>query len=337
MLSDIEVVPAMGPVKLDSPTSVCRTIWSYFLLSRKAKELLRSRPFDVCHVEFTETGFFLTPPRVVPSILTCHDIIAKPAFRRYSSSRGILRIAAWGSWRMKQVLEKLAVSGYRKVFTLSEEDLRWAERLYPGIPFRVLSYPGGIDYTGLIRTEIPNRILFLGAMNRPANLEAIRFFVREAWPAIRKEVPEAELVVAGGGMPDALKKELAPDSRVTLAGFVERIEDAYKAAAVFVAPILAGGGIIVKILDAMAAGVPVVTTSFGNEGIRARPGEEVLVADRPEDFSSCVVRLLRDPSLRAAIGSAGKRHVERNYSADGLEATIEKAYQEIHMSNAYTL
>lgn len=333
MLPGMEVVPAAGPVDFESPSSVCRTVWSYFLLSRKAKDLLRSHRFDVCHVEFTETGFFLAPPRGVPSVLTCHDIIAKPAFRRYASARGIPRIAAWGSWRMKQALEKKAVSGFRRVFTLSEDDREWAERLYPGVPVRVLCYPGGIDYTGLPRKEVPNRILFLGAMNRPANMEAIRYFFREAWPSVRKAVPEAELTVAGGGMPDALNKELAVDSHVTLAGFVERVEDAYKSAAIFVAPILAGGGIIVKILDAMAAGVPVVTTSFGNEGIRARPGDEVLIADRPEDFSSSVVRLLKDAGLRIAIGSAGKRHVDRNFSTDAMEATIEETYRELTMDD----
>ncbi|NJD61231.1 MAG: glycosyltransferase, partial [Deltaproteobacteria bacterium] len=78
LLSGMETVPAAGPVNLESPLSVLRTVWSYFLLSRKAKELLHRHRFDVCHVEFTETGYFLAPTRGVPSVLTCHDIIAKP-------------------------------------------------------------------------------------------------------------------------------------------------------------------------------------------------------------------------------------------------------------------
>jgi glycosyltransferase involved in cell wall biosynthesis len=327
MLSGLEVVPAAGPVDFERPYSVCGTVWSYYLLSRKANDLLRRHRFEVLHVEFTETGFFLRPPRGVSSVLTCHDIIAKPAFRRYASTRGIPRIAAWGSWRMKRALEKKAVSGFRRVFTLSEEDREWGKRLYPGVSFRVLRYPGGIDYMGLPRKEVPNRILFLGAMNRPANQDAIRYFFREVWPYVRKAVPEAELTVAGGGMPDALKMELAVDPRVTVAGFVDSVEDAYRSAAVFVAPILAGGGVIVKILDAMAAGVPVVTTSYGNEGIRARPGEEVLVADDPKEFASSVVRLLRDGELRRAVGIAGRRHVDRNFSADALEETLEETYR----------
>jgi glycosyltransferase involved in cell wall biosynthesis len=329
MLAGMEVVPAAGPVDFESPFSVCRTVWSYLLLSRKAKDLLRRHPFDVCHVEFTETGFFFTPPRRVPSVLSCHDIIAKPAFRRYASARGIPRIIAWVSLMAKRALEKGAVSRFRRVFTLSEEDREWAERLYPGVSFRVLGYPGGIDYTGLPRKEIPNRILFLGAMNRPANIEAVRYFFRQVWPSVRKEVPEAELMVAGGGMPEAFKEELGLNSRVTFAGYVEQVEEAYKSAAVFVAPILAGGGIIVKILDAMAAGVPVVTTSYGNEGIRAKAGEEILVADEPGEFARSVTWLLREAEYRRTIGEAGQRYVERRFSAELLSATIEETYKEV--------
>jgi glycosyltransferase involved in cell wall biosynthesis len=328
LLSGMEVVPVAGPVDFESPFSVCRTAWSYCLLSRKAKELLRTHRFDVCQVEFTETGFFFTPPRQVPSILSCHDIIAKPAFRRYASAQGFPRIVAWGSWMAKRGLEKRAISRFRRVFTLSEEDQQWAKRMYPGAPFRVLYYPGGIDYTGLPRKEFPNRILFLGAMNRPANIEAVRYFLRQVWPSVRKEIPEAELMVAGGGITEAFKEELGLNPRVTFAGYVERIEEVYKSAAIFVAPILEGGGIIVKILDAMAAGVPVVTTSYGNEGIRAKAGEEILVADDPGEFARSVTWLLREAEYRRMIGEAGQLYVERRFSAELLSATIEETYKE---------
>ena len=76
------------------------------------------------------------------------------------------------------------------------------------------------------------------------------------------------------------------------------------------------GGVIVKILDAMSAGVAVVTTPYGNEGIRAKEGLEILVADRPEAFADEVVRLLRDVGLRTAVGDAGKRFIEENFRTD---------------------
>jgi glycosyltransferase involved in cell wall biosynthesis len=289
MLAGVEVIFVDGPVNPDSIRSVCRTIGSYYRLSRKATEILKGERFEMCHVEYTETGVFWRKQPEIPSVLSCHDIIAKPAYRRYLSSRGFSSIPKWIMWKAKRRLESYSVRKFQRVFTLSEVDLEWAKKLYSGVAFRVLRYPGGIDFTGLSRREVPGRILFLGAMNRPQNMESVRYFWETIWPSVQKDVPEAEFWVAGGGIPKAMERELSRDGRVKMTGFVDQVEEMYKSASVFVAPILAGGGIIVKILDAMAAGVPVVTTSYGNEGIRAKPGREVFVADNPYDFASSVV------------------------------------------------
>jgi len=331
MLAGVEIIPFHGPVNPDSIRSVLRTIWSYYRLSRKASEILKRKRFDICQVEFTETGVFWRRQLGIPSVLSCHDIIAKPAFRRYRASRGFFRILNWVSWRTKQRLENHSVQKFQLVFTLSEEDREWAKRLYAGVTIRVLRYPGGIDFAELPRREVPGRVLFLGAMHRPQNVESVRYFRETIWPSVKKEVPEAEFWVAGGGVPKAMERELSCDDRVTMTGFVEQVERMYKSAAVLVAPILAGGGVIVKILDAMAAGVPVVTTTYGNEGIRAKPGKEIIIADNPRDFVSSVVHLLRDEELRNSVGRAGRQYVANNFSEDSLAATIEETYREISL------
>ena len=333
MLAGVEVIFVHGPVNPDSIRSVCRTIWSYYRLSRKATEILKGERFEMCHVEFTETGVFWRKQLEIPSVLSCHDIIAKPAFRLYLASRGFSRIPNWIMWKAKRRLESYSVRKFQCVFTLSEEDLEWAKRLYSGARFRSLRYPGGIDFAGLPRREVPGRILFLGAMNRPQNVESVRYFYETIWPSVRREVPEAEFWVAGGGIPGAMERELSHDGRVKKTGFVEHVEEMYKSASVFVAPILAGGGIIVKILDAMAAGVPVVTTTYGNEGIRAKPGREVIIADNPDDFASSVVHLLRNEELRNSVGIAARQYVENNFSVDLLAATIEETYREMSSSD----
>ena len=112
-------------------------------------------------------------------------------------------------------------------------------------------------------------------------------------------------------------------------GFVADLDECYKKASVFVAPILVGGGIIVKVLDALAAGTPVVTTSFGNEGVGARPGSDLLVADDPADFASSVIRVLKEKGLAEALSSNGRAFVKRNYSQEAVMEKIETAYEEI--------
>ncbi|MGA6992780.1 MAG: glycosyltransferase [Candidatus Deferrimicrobiaceae bacterium] len=329
MVAGLEVVSAEGPIRPGSVSSLLRTVASYRRLARKAVEVLGREKFDVCQVEHTETGVFWKPPPRLPAILTCHDVIAKPAFRRYSASRGIHCVVPWLTWRAARIVEKRSLSKFRLVFTLSDEDKEWTARLYPATKARVLHYPGGIGFTGLPRCEVPNRVLFAGALNRPQNIEAVKFLWEKVWPAVRAEVHEAELWVAGGGAPTSLVSQLSGDPRVKVTGYTGDLEGLYKSAAVFAAPISTGGGIIVKILDAMAAGVPVVTTSYGNEGIRGVPGKDLLIADRPEEFAHSVISLLKDDVWRKMLGESARWLVEERSSAPGLMDTIEGSYREM--------
>jgi len=329
VLSRIDLVPASGPVKAGSPSSLWNTVRSYYHLTRKAREILKRERFDVCQVEFTETGVFWAPTGDVPAVLTCHDIIAKPAFRRYEASVGISRAVHWFIWKTKQEMEKYTLSKFARVFTLSEEDREWAKRMSPVDSIRVLRYPAGLGFTGLSRKEIPGRILFLGALNRPQNIESVRYFLEKVWPAVRKRVPESEFRVVGGGLPKDLEREMSEDPRIVVTGFVENIEEEYKSASVFVAPILTGGGVIVKILDALAAGVPVVTTPYGNEGIRAGEAKEILVGINPESFTTNVISLLEHPRLRESLGRAGKIFVDRNYSPGMFVSALEEIYDDL--------
>jgi glycosyltransferase involved in cell wall biosynthesis len=328
-LSGLDVVPADGPVESSSLRSILSTVRSYVRLARRADIAARRERFDLCQVENTQTGYFWDPPPDLPAALTCTDIIAKPAYRRYEGSHGLNRLAALAAWKGKYAVERRAVSRYGTVFTLSEEDREWANRLYPEARVRVLLYPGGIDQIGLPRQEVPGRVLFVGALQRPLNIQYLRFLAEKVWPHVRREIPDAELLVVGGGLPVKEQELLSGIPGVRLTGFVENLELEYKSASVFAAPILSGGGVIVKILDAMAAGVPVVTTSYGNEVIRAEAGKDILVADSPEDFARALVMLLKDPEMRNAVAERGRRHLAVNFSEERLIRTLDAAYQEL--------
>jgi glycosyltransferase involved in cell wall biosynthesis len=116
---------------------------------------------------------------------------------------------------------------------------------------------------------------------------------------------------------------------VSVPGFVDDLDECYKKASVFVAPILVGGGIIVKILDSMAAGTPVVTTTYGNEGIGALPGRDLLIADDPKGFAEAVVRVLSDKELAAGLSRNGQEFVRKNFTLEAAITEIEAAYKKI--------
>lgn len=325
-VAGLELVRAPTPGRWRA-ASLARSVASYAALAARASRAVRSSRFDLCHVEFTEAGAFWAPPRAVPSLLTCVDVIAKPAERRRQEADGLGRAPARVRYEVARAAESFAVSRFGICLALSEADAEWARRLYPHGRFRVLHYPAGLDFAGLPRREVPGRILFAGALARRENVEGLLFFHRHVWPRVRERVASAQLWIAGAGLSGDVARALLRDPRVTVTGALPSLEEAYKAASVFVAPILTGGGVIVKVLDALAAGTAVVSTSRGNEGIGASHPEEIRVADSPEAFAREVADLLGDDRARAALAEAGRRLVERRFSHASWARELEEAHE----------
>ena len=131
-----------------------------------------------------------------------------------------------------------------------------------------------------------------------------------------------------GASPQPRVQELARDPTVTVAGYVPDLREPYARCHVAIAPILAGGGVMNKVIDAMAAGRPVVSTTTGNEGVAAPPGQAVLVADEPQAFTDHVVDLLRDDLLWTRIAQAGRAHVQQTYDWERNVSQLELLYRQ---------
>jgi polysaccharide biosynthesis protein PslH len=157
-------------------------------------------------------------------------------------------------------------------------------------------------------------ILTLGTLHYPPNADGIRWFLHEVFPMIRKSIPDASLTIVGKNPPDDLIQSAHQNSKfVTVTGYVPDLRPHLQASAVVVIPVRAGSGMRVRILDAFAFGMPVVTTTVGLEGINAHHGTHVLVADTAEDFAENVVHLLQDENLQATLSTNGRRLVEECY------------------------
>ena len=194
-------------------------------------------------------------------------------------------------------------------------------------PLQVL--PNGVDLDGNAFDPAapydPEGLIYNGALSFSANLDAVRWFTKAILPIIQQERPAARLRVTGrdGSLPsdDPLRRQ----SGVELTGYLDDVRPAVRGAAVCVAPLRQGQGTRLKILEAMALGTPVVATARGAEGIAATPGQEILVADEPAEFAAATLRLMSDRTLRARIGAAGRRLVERRYGWGALGAQLESA------------
>lgn len=230
--------------------------------------------------------------------------------------------------------ELLGSGSFAQVFFVSREDR--AALLDGGVELgdtRQAVLPIAVDASAIepVNTvEAPHRVTFLGTMYWPPNADGARWFAREVWPIVLAARPEARFTIVGKRPPRDLER-LAdePEAGIELTGYVEDLEPILSETGVYVVPLLAGGGMRVKILDAWAWGLPVVSTSVGAEGLELGAGKGIRIADAPEEMAAAVIELLTHPASRVALGAAGRETVLREYDVSRSYAAIDAAYAEI--------
>jgi glycosyltransferase involved in cell wall biosynthesis len=303
-------------------------IANYLRFSRYADELISQGDYDLVQVEWVEAAI-LIKKRGTPLVLDAHDVMAKPFARAAASKSGfagiISSLLAWGV----KAVELRIMRRFDRIITLSEFDRKYLKGLWPAAPVTAIPIPAGLDITERDYKRKPGTILFLASYKyRPVNVAAALWFYREVFPRIKISVPDARFVIAGYGPPPELTA-LAADPQIEVPGFVDDLDRCHKEAAVFVAPILTGGGIIVKLLDALAAGTPTVATTFGNEGVGALPGRDLLVADEPGEFADLVVKLLLDRKYATEMGRSGQRFVREHYGREAVMASLDTVHADV--------
>ena len=146
-------------------------------------------------------------------------------------------------------------------------------------------------------------------MHWPPNLEVVRWFIRQVLPRVREALPDARFTLVGKRPPPDVQRAEGLEAL----GYVADLEPYFARAAVFIVPLLAGGGMRVKILDAWLRGLPVVSTTIGAEGISCTDGTDIRLADQTERFAGILLDLLRDPQAARRLGAAGRAALEKHY------------------------
>lgn len=226
-----------------------------------------------------------------------------------------VRFFARREWPRLRDYELMACRRSGLVLTVSEEDRSELCRLEPSLE-NVHAVPIGIDFERYSNVQpaygSPN-VLFTGTMYWPPNVDCVQYFCRDILPLVRQRVPECTFTIAGH-KPSEPVKRLAAERGVEVTGYVEDDREVAGRCGVFVVPLRSGSGVRVKILNAMAMGLPVVSTSVGAEGIDAVSGEHLIIADSPTDFADAVADLLADARLAQRIGGAARQLAGEKYS-----------------------
>jgi glycosyltransferase involved in cell wall biosynthesis len=196
---------------------------------------------------------------------------------------------------------------------------------------KTLVVPNGVDLERLRPrrgiSRVPSRIVFLGPLYVFANREAIDYFIANAWRTIRSQIPDASFRIVGECTPE-LRSRLEITPGVQCAGYVEDLSAELWAAQCAVVPLRLGGGTRLKIVDAWAAGLPVVSTTIGAEGLDAVDGRNILIADTPDMFAAAVTSVLQDEELRNSLAESGQRTAAQ-YDWAAIGTALRDAYSRL--------
>jgi glycosyltransferase involved in cell wall biosynthesis len=229
--------------------------------------------------------------------------------------------ASWASERFAESYEKLErewLPQYDLILTASEDDKRRVEHPH------VLVFPNALPEIERPRVPEGNAIVFSGNLEYHPNIEAVRWFRMRIWPRVRERAPEVEWRLLGAN-PAAVAQFTGGDPRIRVMGPIDDAVVHLAEAKVCLAPLLSGSGTRFKILEAWAAGRAVVSTTLGAEGLGARDGEHLLLADDPDDFAGAVLRLWNDPPLRARLGDAGWAYYHSRFTWPAAWRKLEEA------------
>jgi glycosyltransferase involved in cell wall biosynthesis len=299
---------------------------------------LAEQPFDVVEIEGIEMSPYLpTIEAAHPRPLMVYDAHnAEWILQQRACQADLKNPARWAaaaySWVQWQRLRRYEADLLRRVdhtVAMSAPDKVALRHVAPQAPLTVV--PNGIDlawYREFTGTPIVYDLLFTGKMDFRPNIDAVLWFGRQVLPLIQARRPETTWAIVGQ-RPHARLEVLAGLPGVTITGQVEDIRPYLAGATVYVAPLRVGGGTRLKLLEAMMMGVPIVATSVGAEGFPVVNGEELILADEPEQFAQAVLELLASPTQRMALGAAGWAFAEASYGWDSLVPQLEKIYHDL--------
>lgn len=267
------------------------------------------------------------------TVVTALDIASVAHRRRIAATRGLERLRARLEWLRMLRYEAAAFRRAAHVIAVSAHDAHIVRAV--AAHSRVTAVPPGVDREQLAprrRRPEPGHVLYVGHMEHSPNLDGLLFLYREIWPRVRHEQPRARLLVAGGGAREELAR-VAPetlarmerDASVELLGFVPDLGALMDASVAMAAPMRLGSGVRNKVIEAMAAGLPVVTTPRGAEGLAAAHGRELLIAEGARGLARDLVRLMRDVRAQERLSQAGRQLVARDHDNDALAKRLERA------------
>jgi glycosyltransferase involved in cell wall biosynthesis len=288
------------------------------------------RAIDVLQLEYTVLGQYAGQFRRIPSMLFEHDVYFQSIARRLPFMTGIVEQlnARWEYLRSLRYELRLLPKADR-VQVCSQDNADYLESFLPALKGRIDgNYRAGIntslaEFRGSGRE--PFTLLFLGSFRHLPNQEALNWFIQNVYPKVQAKEPRVRLMIIGSDPPP--RHSLPADSSIELVGFVEDVRQPLLQYSVFLCPILSGSGVRVKLLEAFAAGIPVVSTRLGAEGLASKDGEICALADDPDAFAEKTLDLIRNPVEAEAMARRAREHVVNQRDMPRMTEQLVECYR----------
>lgn len=314
-------MPLLASVNGDAPA-----------LMRRFEHLLDSESWDVVQIEHSygfEPFARALARRRQAFVLTEHNVESSLGAATYGKwplwARPLARYDQWRAVRW----ERKVLSSADAIVAVTESDARALSHISGGRPTFVVG--NGVD-TQAFASVHPDAaacsVLFVGNFEYAPNVDAVECLLDDIMPRLWRLLPQARLQVCGHALPSSWR-ERWPDARVDWRGYVEHLPTVQAQASVFVAPLRFGGGSKLKVLEAMAAGLPLVSTREGLSGLNAQDGVHALVADTAEAQAQALADVLSDPVRAAALGAAARQLVVERFDWEASAQQLEAVYEHL--------
>jgi glycosyltransferase involved in cell wall biosynthesis len=310
-------------------------------MHRIVRQILQEEHIDAVHVDQLNMMRFVPPGWTGTVILDEHNAVWQVVDRlRQGASNPLAR---WFLGREVRIIRKLESRACRRaqcVLAVSEHD-RQALREVAGESVPIELVPITVDVESLeavraLRNPQPYHLFTVGTMFWPPNSEGVAWWLREGYEHLKSLCPQVTYDIVGARPPRELQVLAGRFAGVQLHDYVANIRPFWAHAAALAVPILSGGGVRVKILEAMAVGVPVISTTIGAEGLEVRHGEHLLIADTPRDFARACREVLQDAQLSQRLTHNARQLILERYDAKvalrSLDTVYERGSRQMQMS-----
>lgn len=296
--------------------------WSTAMESAIRDTVARARAAAVLF-QFPQVAQFVGAASGVPAIVDTQDVCAVSLYREWRKTRGTLK-------RLVKALNWLAWSRYELkhygradlLLAISDTDAGVLRAYLPDVPCHVS--PVATEISPSVERGADQYVAMVGNFFHPPNIDGLRWLLEDIWPQVRARHPSIELRIAGPACPAPSPALEAQGIRMM--GFVDDIDAFFDNAAVSLTPYRFGGGVKIKVLEALARSCPVVATPVGAEGLDLQHGKHLLVAAQADAFAEAVHQLLVDPELARRIGEAGRSHIDRHFSYRSKTADLKQVF-----------